>query len=79
MNTPGCLAVNFKVVFSPGAIVLNAVSGFSSEEWKSIECGTRTCIALLLPLNSAISTWSPCSTTIGAETPFPRLNSPLTA
>ena len=63
----------------PGAIVLNATFGATSEEWKSIECGIFTSIAFEPPLTSVISTWSPWVTTIGAETPVPRYVLPFTA
>ena len=79
MNTPAWSAVNRSTVFFPGAIVLKAVSGFTSELWKSMLCGTRTCISCDEPLKSVISTSSPCLTTIGADAPFPRLNRPLIA
>ena len=41
MKTPACLAVEAERdrLLAGAEIVLNAVSGLTSEEWKSIECG----------------------------------------
>ena len=53
--------------------------GLTSAEWKSIECGIVTFIALDEPLTSVKSTVSPSVTTMGPETPVPRCSLPLTA
>jgi hypothetical protein len=78
MNTPGCLATKLNLWVLPGSIDLKALFGATSEEWKSIECGNFTSIFFEAPFTRVISTLSPCSTTIGVETPVPRCSTSLT-
>jgi hypothetical protein len=63
---------------APGGIVLNATFGATSAAWMSSECGMSTSIAAPAPLTNVTSTTSPCSTTIGGDTPVPRMKRPLT-
>ena len=46
--------------------------GATSEEWVSMEWGMRTSIALEPPFTRVMATLSPCSTTMGVDTPVPR-------